>query len=873
MNYGKQKASKKQRDITSKQTMKKKRVGVRLFKGFLICLLVIAIVGIAGGGIFLKKIIDDSPKITPESVKPTKYTTFVYANDGATEIERFVSEGANRVYKSIDDIPKDLQNAFVAIEDERFYKHNGIDLQGILRAGITGITNGGNFSQGASTITQQLIKNTIFPTFTEEKTFFDSVERKVQEQYLAVKLEKQMDKKSILENYMNTINLGQNTLGVQSASMRYFGKDASELTLSESAVIAGITQNPGKYNPVTRPDKNAERREKVLKSMLKQGYIEQAAYDEAIADPVYDRIQAVNSTIAEETPSSYFVDALSDQVVQALQDECGFTAAQAQNALHSGGLSVFSTQDLSIQQICDEEANDDGNYPSRIEYGLSYALTITRADGSIENYDQAALKKYVRNTYGDKQGLVYSSPEQGDAMIEEWKATLAQDGDTYAEKKTYAPQPQTSVVVMDQYTGQVKAIVGGRGTKTESLSLNRATDSPRQPGSCFKILSTYAPAIDAAGYGIATSILDAPFDYDNGKAVKNWYGESYRGTVNMRKAIEQSMNICAVKMLTQITPQVGFEYLEKFGLTSIVKSEEINGGIYSDIQQATALGGITKGVYNLEMTAAYASLANNGTYNKPILFTKILDHDGNVLIDYTSSNPGSKQILKESTAGLLTIAMQDVITKGTGTKARLSNMPVSGKTGTTSDNIDIWFSAYTPYYTCSVWAGYDDNKELNNTTFHLTIWRNIMQRIHENLETKDFTIPSTVKKQSVCSITGMLPTSKCPTTTEYAATDGKTCTGHGATIINKGGYSNSENTKKDYESSDDQTTQPETPSVTPGDDTTNPGTGGTTDPGGGTTDPGGGTTDPGGGGSTDPGGGGSTDPGGGTTDPGGGTVP
>ena len=266
MNYGRKKAAKKRRDITSKSKMKKKRLGVRIFKGVLLTLLLLMVAGCVGGGIFLKKVIDSAPDVTPEDVKPTGYTSVVYASDNKTETQRLTSAGSNRVYKTIDEIPKDLQHAFVAIEDERFYEHNGIDPKGIVRAGMIGLTTG-DFSQGASTLTQQLIKNNIFD-FMSEDTFFDRLERKIQEQYLALKLEKQMSKSEIMENYLNTINLGQNTLGVQAASQRYFNKDVSQLTLSESAVIAAITQSPSYYNPITHPDHNADRRKQVLKNML-----------------------------------------------------------------------------------------------------------------------------------------------------------------------------------------------------------------------------------------------------------------------------------------------------------------------------------------------------------------------------------------------------------------------------------------------------------------------------------------------------------------------------------------------------------------------------------------------------------------------------
>lgn len=822
MNYGKNKASQQQKEISSKSTMKKKRTGVRLFKGFLLCVILVAILGMVGTGLFLKKIVDDAPKISPEDVEPSKYTTFVYAADGTTETKRFISEGSNRINKTIDQIPKDLQNAFVAIEDERFYKHNGIDLQGIARAGVIGLTTG-NFSEGASTLTQQLIKNNVFPNFTKEKTFYDSLERKLQEQYLAVEIEKQMDKNQILENYLNTINLGQNSLGVQVAAKRYFGKDVSELTLSEDAVIAGITQSPSKYNPITNPEANARRRKKVLDNMFEQKYITQAQHDEAMADNVYERIQNLNSTLDNSVPNSYFVDAMSQQIIEDLQNFKNYSENQAYNALYSGGLKVFSTQDLGIQGICDEEMNNDENYPSSVQYGLSYVLTIRRADGTVENLDHNAVQTYRRNAYG-VDSLTFGSPEEGQALIDEFKSTIAREGDTYDERVNFAPQPQASVVLMDQATGQVKALVGGRGPKTESKSLNRAY-SPRQPGSCFKILSTYAPALDAAGKTLATVIVDEPFSYDSGVPVKNWWGDYYKGPQTMRKAIEQSMNICAVKMLTEITPQLGFDYLKNnFSFTTLAENEQQPGGIFSDIAQATALGGITHGVTNVEMTAAYASIANNGTYNRPIYYTKILDHDGNILIE----NPGeSHQALKDTTAALLTNAMQDVITQGTGTKAQLSNMPVSGKTGTTTNDVDIWFSAFTPYYTCSVWSGYDDNTSLSNlgTSYHLVIWRNIMERVHANLPHKDFVMPPSIEQKSVCTVTGNLAIAGvCPSYTEFFAVGtapAETCSGnHGGTINKKETQEEPQNNTNGTEtpsapSHEGGNITPETPPATP----------------------------------------------------------
>ena len=835
MNYGKKKAAKRQKKITSKSTMQGKRIVVRLFKALLICIVLAAVVGVAGGGLFIKKIIDDTPHVSASDVKPKGFTTFVYADDGSTEIERFVSSGSNRVYKSIDEIPKDLQHAFVAIEDERFYKHNGIDLQGIARAAVVGIARGGNFTEGASTLTQQLIKNNVFPNFTKEKTFYDKFQRKIQEQYLALQIEKKMDKSEIIESYLNTINLGQNCLGVQAASQRYFGKDVSDLTLSECAVIAGITQSPSTYDPITHPDNNKVRRNKVLKNMLEQGYISQKQYDEALADDVYARIQTTNTASQADNTYSYFVDALAQQVIQDLKDQLGYTDTQAYNAVYSGGLSIYSTQNQTMQQICDEEANNDSNYPGLKEYGLDYALTVTRADGSTENYGNNNIKNYVKETYGKDQGLLYSSEDAARAMVEEWKTTIAREGDTYDERITITPQPQSSITIMDQKTGQIKAMVGGRGEKASSLGLNRAYQgSKRQPGSTFKILAAYAPALDSCDKTLATTIDDEPYTLKNGQVLRN-ANKQYSGTTTLREGIKRSINVVAVKLSDEITQELGYEYCQKFGISTLVKNKTINGKVFDDsTSQTLALGGITEGVYNYEMCAAYATIANGGEYNKPTLYSKVVDHDGNVLLDGTGE---SHTVIKDSTAYLLTSAMEDVVNSGTGTACQLPNMPVAGKTGTTTSNKDLWFCGFTPYYTCAVWGGYDDNKECDyDTSFRFRLWKGIMSRIHENLEEKDFKVPSSVERKSICTITGKLAGSGCPSITEYFAKDTlptETCSGHGYSYGSKSNSSTEDDSSSNANTSGDSNGENGSNSTT-GNTTGNTATGGDTT--GGSTD-------------------------------------
>lgn len=804
MNYGKKSALKRQREITSKKTMQKKKIGSRLFKSFVICILLIGIAAVGGVGYLIKSVIDNAPNITPENVKPTEYTTFVVDQNG-NEIDRFIQSGSNRVYKTNEEIPQYLRDAFVAIEDERFYNHNGIDLKGIVRAGVVTITSMGKRTEGASTITQQLIKNTVFPDFVNEEGWVEKFERKFQEQYLALEIEKQMTKEQILENYMNTINLGQSTLGVQAASMRYFGKDVSELTLSECATIAGITQNPGTYNPITNPDKNRERRTKVLGNMLDQGFITQEEYDQAMADDVYARIQTVNQE-QDSNPTSYFIDALAEQVLEDLQKEpLNYTEAQAHNALYSGGLKIYATQDAAIQSIVDEEINDASNYPSRVEVGVSYALTVTRADGTQDNYSGGHLKKFGLEKYGDKQGRLFKTEEAAQKRIEEFKASVAQEGDLrYDENIEFTPQPQASIVVMDQKTGHVKAISGGRGTKKSSRSLNRATESKQQPGSAFKIVGVYAAALDAGGQSLGTVTKDEPMTVGK-KTFKNAY-RGFKGNVTMRTAIEDSVNISALKTWQNVTPELCMEYIQKLGIDSIVTVEEGKNrdDKKNDQNLSTALGGLTDGALNIEMAGAYAAIANGGVYNRPVYYTKIEDHDGNVLIDNSGE---SKTVLRESTAFLLTSAMEDVITKGTGYQARLSNMAAAGKTGTTTDRWDIWFCGYTPYYTCTVWVGYDDNKELPSGNYNQKLWKAVMTKIHDGFPYKDFEMPDTVKKMKCCSISGKVASSTCPYHMEYMATDGggdKVCSSHAGYEGSVGG-TNPVTDNEDSEGTTDQT--------------------------------------------------------------------
>ncbi len=756
MNFSYDNAIKKRKAVNSSKKKLKTKFCVNSFKFFIFILVaLITTVTFAGFGM-IHGIIDSSPSVDDINIAPSGYSTTIYDSDG-NQITKLIQSGSNRESVSIDNIPKCLQYAFIDIEDERFYEHNGVDLKGIIRAAYIAVSTR-SLSQGASTLTQQLLKNNVFQG-GNENSVGELFKRKFQEQYLALELEKATTKSYILESYLNTINLGQNCLGVQAAAKRYFNKDVSEINLSEAAVIAAITQSPSKYNPVIHPENNAERREKVLKHMLSNGHISQDEYNSAMADDVYSRIQTLNVNTSTSNPYSYFVDALIDDILEDLQEQKGYTRNQAYNALYSGGLSIYTTQDPAIQAICDDECNNAANYPSTVYYSINWAWSVQHSDGTVSNYSEADIEYYNKVLLENSSfNLTFSSPEEADQYIAAFKTEYWQEGDTdLGENILYTLQPQVSFTVMDQKTGYVKAIVGGRGEKTASLTLNRATNTTRQPGSCFKVLSTYAPALDTAGYTLASLVEDSPFYDVNGRKVSNWWGDSYRGPSTLRAGIRDSMNVVTSKLITAITPQLGFEYLEDFGFTTLVSEKTLDdGSVVSDIGQSLALGGITYGVTNLELCAAYAAIANGGVYNEPILYTKVLDHKGRVLLE---NNSDDHAVIKDSTAWLLTSAMQDVVTEGTGKLCQVPGMTVAGKTGTTSDDNDIWFSGYTPYLTATVWSGFDNNQTLPNTSYHETLWSKIVSRIDETKGYTDdpgFPKPDSVVEAKICSASNKL---------------------------------------------------------------------------------------------------------------------
>lgn len=700
-------------------------------------------------------IIENAPALPNITIPGNIHNSVVYDSNGNI-IDYFKGE-ENREYITLDRIPLNLRNAIVAVEDSRFYEHDGIDYKGMTRAvwvTLKGFIDGSNRKEGASTITQQLIKNQFIKDGTI-KTRRNNVITKIQEQYLAVKYEEKLieqlgSKKSakdyILELYLNTIGLHHAYEGVQAASKGYFNKNVEELNLAECACIAGITNNPTLYSPRTQPENNKKRTSKILKDMLAQGYITSAEYNEALADNIYERISDNDtaSALTEEKSStihSYFVDSVFEQVSNDLQEQHKMSTAAANNLLYNGGLQILTTYDPEVQEVLDEYFIDVNNpvFPTT-KYNYSVVYNISVEDSVTKKQTHSEFRQYIK-TKDD-------APTFTGQKRAEIEAKLSPTESVIGEKTTLTVQPQSAMVIMDYKTGQVKGIAGGRGEKIVNRGLNRAVDSKRQPGSVFKVLAAFAPGIDLGTLTPATVFDDKAYTYA-GYSPQNWY-KGYRGPSTVREGITNSMNIVAVKAMVETGIDRCYEYLLNFGFTTLE----------NDNHAATALGGLTYGVTQLEVTAAYGTIANGGIYNKPTFYTKVLDNDGNVLLEYV---PEQRQVLKKTSAYLVTDMMRDVITKGTGTACKFRNIkvPVSGKTGTTQHSRDLTFVGYTPYYVAGVWLGYDDydntvkNMEGMNQSIHLNLWRNVMEKIHskKGFTTGDFEKPDGITDAWVCKDT------------------------------------------------------------------------------------------------------------------------
>ena len=658
----------------------------------------------------------------------TKVSTELYYQEPSsgewTMYHTLFLDSENRIWADLDQIPKDLQNAVVAIEDKRFYTHKGVDWHGTARAIFSTIFGGS--VQGGSTITQQLVKNV---TGDNQNT----VKRKVMEIYRAQELEKRYEKDEILEAYLNEVYFGYSCYGVVTASLKYFNKDVSELSLAECASLVAITNNPSLYDPLQTDwglENNRTRQLLVLGAMLEQGKIDQAAYDAAKEENVVfsngytilggrvdvdtDKKDDTDTDGGDEQPEeetktatssqSYFTDAVIEDVAAALVEKYGLTDStnpvtgevttafeQGVNMVYGKGYKIYTTQNPDYQKIAEEVCTDTSNLP--------YTSTYT-------------------NSYGEKE----------------------------------TEQLQVGMTIVDPYTGYVVAMVGGAGVKQYDRGWNWAT-SARQCGSAIKPISVYAPALDDGTINGASSIDDYPVMVLNGSVYPKNANGRYKGLTPLHTAIARSTNTCAVRVVQEYGTSRSYDFMtNKLGFTTLTSQ---------DAQQVgnMGLGGLDRGVTTEEMAAAFAAFANEGIYTAPRTFIRVEDADGNVILENEAK---ASVAMKDTTAALMNSLLQEVINGGTGYEGRISGMHVAGKTGTTNNDQDRYFVGYTPYYSCAVWVGYVHNQRIvASGNPAASMWQKVMSRIHADLPDKDFFSCSGLTYVKVCADSGLLATDSC----------------------------------------------------------------------------------------------------------------
>ncbi len=665
--YDKEKENIDRRINATNNKKKKKKKKRKVLKSIFLVMFIILILGCVAFAGMVFGVINGAEKLEKSDLKYNNLTTFIYDKNGNEYASLYGEE--NRVLISLTDMSPYLPKAFIAIEDERFDTHFGVDIQRTAYAIFTYIKNGGKSDFGGSTITQQLVKN-----ITNDKET-DPL-RKVREWIRAVQVESWLTKNEIIEMYLNLIYLGGGAYGVQAASYNYFGKDASELTIAECAVLAGINHGPELYNRYKAPEKIKVRQEIVLKKMLELEMITQEQYDEAVAQ------ELVYNSVEINTSSSYIVEAVVEAVIDDIVKEKKTTKAVATKMIYGDGLKIYTNIDPDIQKYMEEIYADESYFPL---------------------------------------------------------------------DKKYNETPQSAMIVIDYENGAIVGLVGGAGDKV-LRGLNRATQSKRQPGSTIKPIAVYGPGIDKKVITAATVYDDVPTKIGTWN-INNWTG-GYAGLSTVRKGIEKSMNVVAVKALQDVGVQTAYTYLQKMGVTSLVESDKA---------LPLALGGIA-GITPLEMCGAYATIANQGEYIEPAFYTKVLDNNNKEFLVKTQEK---RQVFSQETAYIVTDMMRDVVRGANGT-ARYVNVggnPIAAKTGSTDENKDRWFCAFTPYYVGTVWYGFDTPKRVNVSGQNpaAKIWNVVMKKAHEGLEVKSFKQPSTLVSTSICVDSGKLAGDLCTT--------------------------------------------------------------------------------------------------------------
>lgn len=885
--------SKKKTSKKTKKAKKKKSVG----RIFLRIFLILIILGIAAGvavGAYVYKIIESADPINPDDIYNLLTESTVIYDDDGKKIDT-VYQDSDRTIVKYEQIPSNLVNAIIALEDKTFFEHHGFNYIRIVGAIKEAVFSGGSIS-GTSTITQQLARN----VFLKESRFDHDYKRKIIEAYYTRILENELSKEDIITAYLNTVDFGYGCSGVQAASQSYFSKDVSKLTLAQCAALAACPQMPTSYalvrlmpkDEVTDDDyvlkevrsgayiandASKERRELCLDLMLEQGYITEKQHDKAMKKSLKKMLHPKYDDSNEK--STYFEDYVIDEVISDLMDAYDWDYSYASMKVYNGGLKIYSTLNSAAQKVIEKEFADDSNFPSVItnrdsngnilnswggislydyddffdskgNFRLHKSEFVKKKDGSLVIKAGKRLNIYETEVNGTtdyslefKNMYVYENyelyaigggyiniPQQYKSLNKKGNLVISADffndpdyegffkfkknGTIVIPQSSYTLsqeviEPQAAMTIVENKTGHIKAMVGGRKTSGRML-YNRAIN-PRQPGSSIKPLGVYSAALQQGYEEVNAGQKHNYYDYGIDKQGAKYYGDyltahsivvdekttvegrvwpynagsGYTGIQTMRTAIQNSINTCAIKILSQVGTEYSSKLVQKFGISTLDLEGETN-----DVNLAAlGLGGMSNGVTTLDMASAYTTFPNNGKRYETSSYTKVVDSKGEVLID-KGKRGDSTRVLNSGVAWIMTDMLKSVVYGGTGGRAAISGVQVGGKTGTTDDQCDIWFDGFTPSYSASLWIGNDQNFELTSmSSFAAALWGNIMDQIPECKEGSYKSQPDNViytageyfisgtqsglvgrdslyKKYKVCAETGYLPTPDCPKTKE-----------------------------------------------------------------------------------------------------------
>ncbi len=619
----------------------------------------------------------------------------IYVQNDEGEFEPYHNLlGGTTVWVDLEKIPLNMQNAVVAIEDERFRDHEGVDWKRTASAMVNLVINRvfhvGNNEFGGSTITQQLIKVTTQNTD-------HSIKRKINEILAATAMESgEYTKDEILEGYLNNMPLTGDLVGVGIGARYYFGKELQELSLAECAVLASITNNPSMYDPYEHPENVRQRQQLVLGKMYECGFITKDEYLNALGEELVFKSSAVRQPVQD-----YYVDLVVEDVIAGLMEEYGYTYNYANNMVYYGGLNIYSAEDPELQKAVEAVFADEDNYPKLIK--------------------------------GDEEN------------------------------------PQAAFFAVD-YTGKVLATVGGRGEKDSNRVFNRSTQALRSPGSSMKPISAYGPAIALDLVHYSSMVRDAPITLTNGKKWPHNYealSTPDRGNVLLGVALQKSLNTVAARLVQMLTPQRSYNYAtQTFGLTSLVDTKAIGGSIHTDIDLAPmALGALTDGATARDMAAAYGVFGSGGYYNKPFTYYEVTRGTGDDETVLLTGGKKTTMVMDAQSAYVMVKLMQRVTTYGTASDIGKSwkGWEVFGKTGTSENEKDVYFTGGTAYMSAASWFGYDNNQVLKKTQtgYAKSLWNKAMKVLHKNLQIKEFEEPNGIEVLKYCNATGQLATDKC----------------------------------------------------------------------------------------------------------------